>query len=240
MSDAQPYAGCPIEHGYSGVAKRLALMRQFADWRGKRVLDVGCGTGAYTLEIAREAERVWGIDITQRFLCAFQSHLAGAPPVHLARSASEQLPFADASFDVIVCIETLEHVTDEQATLQAMRRVLRPDGVLLLAIPNKRYPLETHGLRNMRHGHLIPFASWLPKNIHAKLASARIYTEKDIHALLGQTGWAITGMDWLLPPLDQLNHPTLQRQLRRVLKTLESTPLRRFGVSLIIAARKAG
>lgn len=239
MSEAQPYAGCPIEHGYTGVAKRLALMRQFADWRGKRVLDVGCGTGAYTLEIAREAARVCGIDITQRFLRAFQSHLAGAPPIHLARSASEQLPFADASFDVIVCIETLEHVADEQATLQEMRRVLRHDGVLLLTIPNKRYPFEAHGIKHMRHGHLIPFVSWLPKGVHAKIASARIYTEDDIRALLRQAGWATTGIDWLLPPLDQLKHPTLQGQLRRMLKTLEYTPLRRFGVSLIVAAHKA-
>ena len=240
MNETQPYAGCPIEYGYTGIAKRLNLMRRFAGWQGKHVLDVGCGTGAYTLEIAREASSVFGIDITQGFLRAFQSHLTNANHIRIAQSASEHLPFADNSFDIIICIETLEHVTSERHTLQDMRRVLRDDGVLLLAIPNKRYPFETHGLKYVRHGHWVPFASWLPKRVHDRIASARIYSEKDIRRLLCETGWAEPRIEWMLPPLDQLRHATLQGLLRHVIQQLETTALRRFGVSLIIAAQKAG
>jgi ubiquinone/menaquinone biosynthesis C-methylase UbiE len=237
MSEIQPYAGCPIEHGYTGIAKRLSLMQTFAGWQGKRVLDVGCGTGAYTMEIAKEADSVIGVDITMRFLRAYQQHSAGlVPPI---RGASERLPFPDKSFDVIVCIETLEHVNDERETLRDMRRVLCDDGALLLAIPNKRYLFETHGLKYMRHGHLIPFASWLPAPIHRRVAGARIYTESGIRKLLRETGWNEAGIEWMLPPLDQLNHATLQKKLRLVLQRLESSSLRRFGVSLIVAARKA-
>ena len=52
---SRPALGQPIEYGYAGVQKRLDMAGCFATWRNTRLLDLGCGNGAYTMEMAREA-----------------------------------------------------------------------------------------------------------------------------------------------------------------------------------------
>jgi ubiquinone/menaquinone biosynthesis C-methylase UbiE len=233
-----PYVGCPIEYGYTGVHKRLLLARRFVDWRGKDVLDVGCGTGAYTVEIAREAHTVCGLDLTHEFLSRFQDRARGHANLRILQGRGEAMPFGDAQFDLIVSIETLEHVGDERATLHEMHRTLRHDGTLLLTVPNKRWIFEAHGLRYLPYSQYYPFASWLPKRVHSRLACARIYTEADIARLLDRGKWQNVRFEWLLPPLDLLNLRWLQRHLRSAMQAVEGTPLRRFGVSLVVAADK--
>lgn len=158
-------------------------------WKGARALDVGCGNGAYTLVIGREAALVWGVDIDQRWLNEFIHQPQIGSTVGVAQADGECLPFCDAVFDVVFCIETLEHVANERAVLHEMRRVLRNDGTLLLTVPNKWFPFETHGLRGIPHSYFIPFASWLPEPLHRRYANARIYTERNIRQLLAETGW---------------------------------------------------
>lgn len=136
------------------------------------------------------------------------------------------------------CIETLEHVAHERAALSEMRRVLRNDGTLLLTAPNKWFPFETHGLRGIPHSYFIPFASWLPEPLHRRYANARIYTAHRMRRLLEETGWRDIRIDWMLPPFDMLRPRELQPLFRTVANILERTPLRRFGVSLIVAATK--
>lgn len=236
----RPVLGEPIRHGYTGVEKRLGMARRFASWQGARVLDLGCGNGAYTLEMAREAAFVCGVDVEPARLREFAQRAGRMPSVTMLQGVGEALPFPDRNFDVVFCIETLEHVTDERRTLAEIRRVLRPGGRLLLTIPNKWYPFETHGLRPawLKGSNRYPLVSWLPKPIHSRLANARIYTEGDIRALLGEGGFRDVRLDWMLPPLDKVGVRPLRQGLRRALHAAEGTPLRRFGVSLIVAARK--
>lgn len=233
-----PVIGEPIRHGYTGVEKRLGLAARFVDWQDAAVLDVGCGNGAYTLEIAKRAARTVGIDLEAAHLAEFAERAAGAADVSMARAAGERLPFADQRFDVVFCIETLEHVSDERETLGEIRRVLRPKGHVVLAVPNKWYLFETHGLRGMKGSHRLPFASWLPQRIHRRIANARIYTAGEITRLVRDAGFQALRLDWMLPPLDKVGSRALRSGLRGLLRAAEPTPLRRFGVSIIVVARK--
>jgi ubiquinone/menaquinone biosynthesis C-methylase UbiE len=230
------FLGTPIRYGYTGVQKRLSAARRFAGWEGADVLDVGCGNGAYTIEMARDAAFVCGVDVEPERLAEFAERAAWLSHVTIALASGERLPMPDASFDVVFCIETLEHVVSEREALAEMRRVLRPGGTLLLTVPNKWYPLETHGLRGLRWSNYYPFASWLPRPLHMRWANARIYTAREIHALLAETGWRDIRIDWMLPPLDMLRPAVLQGPLRRILTLLDHTPARRMGVSLVVAA----
>ena len=234
------YLGYPIEYGFTGVHKRLGVARRYIDWRGARVLDAGCGNGAYTVEIAREAASVVGSDIEVNRLLELARHARSLSHVSVAYAPCEQLPFADARFDVAFCIETLEHVNDEALTLRELTRVLRPGGSLVLFVPNKRYVFETHGIRfrgkYLKHSYLYPFVSWLPRALHARLAIARIYTSGDMRRLL--KSWHNVRIDWMMPPLDFLNAPRLRQPLRRVISRIERGPLRRFGVSIAVIAQK--
>ena len=108
---------------------------------GHSVLDVGCGEGYLLRKAARRASLALGVDLDDSRLRASRDGLsyscrAGQSPIGLAVADGQRLPFADASFDRIICTETLEHVADTQLTLRELARVLRPGGRLAVSVPH--------------------------------------------------------------------------------------------------------
>jgi 2-polyprenyl-3-methyl-5-hydroxy-6-metoxy-1,4-benzoquinol methylase len=98
-----------------------------------RVLDVGCGAGEITSEIARAGFDVVGIDIAQEPL---RRARARDPQLDVRLVAAEgEWPLPDASFDAVWAGETLEHVLDTTAWLSQVRRVLRSGGTLVVSTP---------------------------------------------------------------------------------------------------------
>jgi ubiquinone/menaquinone biosynthesis C-methylase UbiE len=94
------------------------------------VLEVGAGTGL-NFEHYRKAERVVAVEPEPNMLRRAVPRAAAAPvPVTLVRGSAERLPFADGSFDTLVCALVLCTVPDQHAAIAECRRVLRPDGVL--------------------------------------------------------------------------------------------------------------
>ncbi|MGH7700222.1 MAG: class I SAM-dependent methyltransferase [Gemmatimonadales bacterium] len=113
---------------------------------GATVLDIGARDGGLKGFLPPDV-RYQGMDITPEF----------AAPDILIRDIAEGIPFADAAFDYVFCIEVLEHVPNPSTTLREIHRVLRPDGVLTLSVPNPYHPKEI--LWNLfripdRQGHL--------------------------------------------------------------------------------------
>lgn len=109
---------------------------------GQRVLDVGCGEGrhAITAWISAPVNAV-GLDLAAADL-ATAARRAGdfTPPedgrrLAWIRGSGLALPFADDSFDRVICAEVLEHVDDHRALLAELRRVLKPGGVLAVSVP---------------------------------------------------------------------------------------------------------
>ena len=94
-------------------------------------LDLGCGDGRLTKEI--KAGRVVGADVSEFALSRARGRMPDAEFVQL--TPDEPLPFMDGSFDLVVCVETVEHVRDVQLFLSEARRVLRPQGTLGLTTP---------------------------------------------------------------------------------------------------------
>jgi SAM-dependent methyltransferase len=104
---------------------------------GKRVLDAGCGT-AYGSEILARAgaSEVVGVDVDPQ---AF-AH-ASADRLRLEVADARDLPHRDGSFDLAVCFEVIEHVDDPERIMDELRRVLGPDGLLVVSSPNRNvYP----------------------------------------------------------------------------------------------------
>lgn len=108
-----------------------------------RVLDLGCGEGrhalaAYWFGAARE---VVAVDVSQRDVMTARSRRGDFPQedphkhLHIFVANGLRLPFADHSFDVVICSEVLEHIPDYQAMLQEARRVLVPGGILAISVP---------------------------------------------------------------------------------------------------------
>ncbi len=94
-------------------------------------LDLGCGDGRLTAEL--RATELVAADVSGVALARAAARLPGARTVELEPDAP--LPFADGSFELVLCAETLEHVRDVQLLLSELRRVLRPGGTLALSTP---------------------------------------------------------------------------------------------------------
>lgn len=105
---------------------------------GRRVLDCACGTG-YGSRILREAgaREVVGVDLDPRAVEYARSRYAFGGIAFLADDATSLDRIADASIDLYVCLETLEHVSDGAALLRQAVRVLVPDGLFLCSTPNR-------------------------------------------------------------------------------------------------------
>jgi 2-polyprenyl-3-methyl-5-hydroxy-6-metoxy-1,4-benzoquinol methylase len=115
-------------------AEHLARYRLAAQLvSGRRVLDAGCGEGYGTrLLVAGGATSVVGVDIDEQTV----AHARERYGLDFRVSDVAELPFEDASFDVIVCFETIEHVADAARVLAELRRVLANEGLLVVSTPN--------------------------------------------------------------------------------------------------------
>jgi len=103
-----------------------------SECKHKRILEVGCGNGAL-LEMLRPANEVVGVDAAIDGIAACEARgIEG----HCIDPSSEPLPFPDESFDVILCLETLEHMMSPYFALTEMRRVLKAGGRLICSVPN--------------------------------------------------------------------------------------------------------
>ena len=126
----------PYASGFSYGRMRLdSILREYLPERGDglRILDVGCGTGHHLAQLARRGFEVAGIDASPQMLEEARTNNPGAD-VRLADV--EELPFDNASFDFVLCIEVLRYMRDSEPTIHEIARVLKPGGrVLATAAP---------------------------------------------------------------------------------------------------------
>lgn len=120
------------------VPARLAWFDRFVDWPGRHVLDLGCAGGFMAEALDRRGAVVTGIDPARAAVAAAAAHAAQEErAIGYVVARGEALPFADASFDLAVCVDVLEHVDDLGQVLGQAARVLRPGGVFLFDTINR-------------------------------------------------------------------------------------------------------
>jgi 2-polyprenyl-3-methyl-5-hydroxy-6-metoxy-1,4-benzoquinol methylase len=104
--------------------------------RGLRVLDAACGEGYGSFLLAGEARSVVGIDMSNEAVAHARKRYAAANLTYIQASVAA-LPLPDASVDVVVSFETIEHLAAQVEMLSEFRRVLIPSGILIISSPNK-------------------------------------------------------------------------------------------------------
>lgn len=103
------------------------------DLKGKELLDAGCGTGWFSQKACEKGAVVTSMDLGEGLL----SKVAQKCDSKRVVGSVLEMPFSEASFEVVISSEVIEHTPDPFKALQEMYRVLRPGGILILSTPNK-------------------------------------------------------------------------------------------------------
>ncbi len=104
---------------------------------GKRVLDLGCGSGYGSAMLAGTATRVTGVDVAADAVAHASSHYARDNLEFMVIEPGEPLPFPAESFDLVTSFQVIEHVSDVRAYLREIRRVLSPEGLFIVVTPDR-------------------------------------------------------------------------------------------------------
>jgi 2-polyprenyl-6-hydroxyphenyl methylase / 3-demethylubiquinone-9 3-methyltransferase len=118
---------------------RLEYVLRQTDLKGKRVLDVGCGGGILTEKIARQADVTIGIDASPQMTGIARAHAqqSGLDIRYIDTDIEHITRFTQTGFDVILCMELLEHVPSYESVIAACKKVLNPGGIVIFATINR-------------------------------------------------------------------------------------------------------
>lgn len=160
-------------------AKRITkILSKIGDIRSSRILDVGCGVGGVTVNLRKNCQETVGLDLNRKAIrvAKILAHRKRSDTVFIVGSGLN-LPFKEASFDIVVYNHVIEHVSNPERSLSEIWRVLKSEGLLYLATQNKFWPIEPH--------YRLLFLSFLPKslaNVYVKITK-RANNYEDINLL---------------------------------------------------------
>ncbi len=213
--------------GYHRLLDDLELQVVAPLARGRRVLEVGCGTGLILGRLAQHAARACGVDLSPGMLRA--AHRRG---LQVALASATRLPFPDASFDLVCSFKVLAHVPDIKGALAEIARVTRPGGQLVLEFYN---PWSLRYLAKRAAG---------PRPISEGRTEADVFTRWDspraVRALLpfDVELQGFRGVRVLTPAAFVYKVPVLSHALALLERRALDSALSRFGGFLIVLARK--
>jgi ubiquinone/menaquinone biosynthesis C-methylase UbiE len=117
---------------------------------GMKVLEIGCGSGAFTIEAARtvgQQGKVYALDIQEDMLGKLRTKLSrpgnsDIRNIEIINKSAYELPFADNSLDLVFMVTVFQEIPDKQRALAQIKRVLKPAGILAVSefLPDPDYP----------------------------------------------------------------------------------------------------
>ncbi len=143
---------------------RVLTDRLHLDPAGLRVLDIGCGGGLLAERFSRLGAHVTGVDPSGPSLASAREHAAQEGlAIEYQEAVAEELPFEDASFDLVYCCDTLEHVTSTDQSVAEAVRVLKPGGHYFYDTINRTFLSKLSMIKMAQDWKATRFA---PKNLH--------------------------------------------------------------------------
>lgn len=184
MTSVAEHAYVPLnENALGGHAKLLALVG-----RGKRVLDVGCSSGYLARPLVANGCTVVGVEFDPD---AAEEARSVCADVLVGDVETMELPFEEASFDVVLCGDLVEHLRDPEAFLARVRPLLRGDGRLVLTTPNVAN-------WSMRLGLLAGRWRYTERGILDR-THAHLFTRKTLVETLERAGYRVDVLDFTVP-----------------------------------------
>ena len=165
--------------------------------QGRRVLDAGSGSGYGSAYFARHGANVLAFEASPLAVEHSRQRYAGDPVTFEVADLNSQLPVGDAIFDLVFSSNVFEHVANIDSLIAECARVIKPDGVVIVAVPPVCTPEQlAENIKNQYHVNNIPPTAW-----HSKLS--RFFTDVQCHAHEGAGEFAPPSRhfaEMLLPP----------------------------------------
>lgn len=182
---------------------RLAWIDGLASLTGKKVLDVGCGGGILADSMARKGAQVLGVDLATKSLRVAQLHAleAGTPNIQYREVPVEDLAAEmPASFDVVTCMEMLEHVPDPASVVKACATLVKPGGWVFFSTINRNAKAYAFAIVAAEY-----VLNMLPKGTHefekflrpSELAQHAMHAGLVLDSAKGMEHNPLTGRYWL-------------------------------------------
>jgi len=174
----------------------LLRLVDFDGYRGRRVLDVGCGAGTDLVRFARGGALVSGVDISLSAIALARENFAQQHlPADLREADGERLPFPDDSFDLVYAHGVVQYTADDRALVSECRRVLKPGGEAVFQVYNRvswlnalsllmKVPLEHEDAPVLRKYSAAEFRSLLTGFREVRIVAERFPVKSRLHG-----GW---------------------------------------------------
>jgi ubiquinone/menaquinone biosynthesis C-methylase UbiE len=173
----------------------------FKSYKGKRVLELGCGAGYDAFEFVRHGAKYTGIDITPENIIRVRQHLGhfGFTP-DVREGDAENLTFGDAQFDLVYSNGVLHHIPDIARSFEEANRVLVPGGVFWVILYHRHsvvHWVNTWLLSHVLRGRFLKqsFRHTIAKvetTTSSELPIVNVYSRKELRALLENAGFEVT------------------------------------------------
>ncbi|UGB37568.1 glycosyltransferase [Frateuria soli] len=154
---------------------RYAWCRAFA--KGKDVLDIACGEGYGSAMLSQYATSVIGVDISAEAVEHATKIYGKLPGVSFREGSAAKIPLPDASVDMAVSFETIEHHEKHREMIDELRRVLRPDGILVMSSPNRPVYSNNGAYHNEFHVKELDFSE-LDELLAARFSQVRYFGQR--------------------------------------------------------------
>lgn len=127
---------------------RYAMALEMSE--GKNVLDIACGEGYGANLLASRSSAVTAVDADPLTISRAKEKYK-PPNIQFITGSILDIPVPDHSVDLVTCFETLEHLEEHEKMMQEVKRVLKPDGILLISTPDKKIYSDSTGYKNPHH-----------------------------------------------------------------------------------------
>lgn len=120
-------------------SRRFTEVPKLLEPSGGKILDIGSSDGTFTNIVLKhtKADKIIGIDVLPQTVSYAKRRFARSKKLSFLVADAHKLPFKDEEFDVVVCLETLEHVENPQQVLSEIKRVLKKSGYLVVLVPSE-------------------------------------------------------------------------------------------------------
>jgi len=195
----------------------------------KQVLEIGVGTGRFSVELAKKGANVTGLDPAKAMLMTTKEKTTQngiIDKVSLIRASGNNLPFKDSSFDIIVCMHVLKHLPTYKEVLLEMERVAKQEGFIIVNFPNT-------------------FSLYLPAAIYSNIRRlfrknvySGLFTKREVRKVLESTGFMIEKMRGFILLHPKFFPEPMQNLINRIENCASRSFLQNISGFFIIKAKK--